>query len=153
MPLRLQERSPIMLSAAVVAALSMGTGSIAAFLGGVWFGIAFSVLAVVITCAVLSLAMVVLIVDQNGLVVRSSLFGFRVLSVPLTEMVSVSVQDFRALPWGGWGLRRKPGGKALALHGDQAVVIRKNDGRSSWIVIQEADRLSAALQQTMDGPA
>ncbi|GAA1156241.1 hypothetical protein GCM10009673_05750 [Nesterenkonia sandarakina] len=127
----------------------MGVGAAGAFLGGMWFGVTFTLFTVVVMCAVLSLAIVVVAVGHDGLTVRSRVFRVRLMSVPRSEIASVSVQDFRALSWGGWGLRWRQGDKALALDGDQAVVIRKNNGRSSLVVIRESDQLSTALQQIL----
>lgn len=80
--------------------------------------------------------------DNNGLVVRSALLGWRFARIKTKDIVQASVIDVEPMKWGGWGYRG-----SLKLAGTAAVVMRRGPGLHLQLT---GDRVFVV---TMDNPS
>ena len=93
--------------------------------------VALAVLAVWSVAAVMAVSALPLLLflamrvqaDQDGLTVRSTLFGFRFAKIKTEEIEQATVIDVEPMKWGGWGYRG-----SLKLAGTAAVVLRRGPG-------------------------
>lgn len=147
--MNIQQTSPVLLILLFPTTLSGGVGAYFAFEGGLLWGGAMAVTLLLVVAALLSLAWVHIIVDQDRVVARSSIFRFPLLRVRLDQIADVNLDNAFAMNWGGWGYRKNAGDTALILHGSQAAVIEKTNGRKVLIVVDESERLADVLARAV----
>lgn len=82
-----------------------------------------AIVAALSTLPVLLLVAFRVQVDQNGMVIRSALFGIPFVTLPIDEIERAAILDVEPMKWGGWGYRG-----SLKLAGTAALVLRRGPG-------------------------
>lgn len=142
----IEQTSPVMFGVIVPVALLSGVGAFFAFEGGIVFGVIMSVVLAAVIVGLLSFAKITITVDRNGVVARSSIFGFPLLRVRRSQIATVTLDQTAAMSWGGWGYRMKSEGTALILRSGQAAVIEKTNGKKVLFAVDEAEQLAETLK-------
>lgn len=84
-------------------------------------------------------------VDHNGIEARPVL-GWPVFSVAADEVETVSVGHVTPFTeFGGWGLRWIPGGFGIVMRSGEAIVIKRKNGKTFTITIDDAEAAAKAL--------
>ena len=95
-----------------------------------------------------------LVLDAAGVHLSFGPWGWPRREVPWSGVRSVAVVDVRWLPWGGWGLRWRPGhGTAALLRQGPGVEFGLVDGRVLVVTVDEAEAaVDAARTWLVDPP-
>ena len=86
-------------------------------------------------------------VRSDGLFVRFRPFHLRFKRISLENVVSVESITYSPMSYGGWGLRRVPGGKAYNALGNLGVRLDFTNGKHLLIGSQRADELAEPIRQ------
>ena len=84
------------------------------------------IIAIVVALSTLPVLLLVAFrvqVDQNGMVIRSALFGIPFVTLPIDQIERAAILDVEPMKWGGWGYRG-----SLKLAGTAALVLRRGPG-------------------------
>lgn len=79
------------------------------------------------------------------------LFGFPRVHVPLGQITEASAGTVRAVNYGGWGLRLRPGGdSAILTRSGPALIVGRTDGSRLNITLDNPDRPAAVISTLLD---
>ena len=101
-----------------------------------------------VAVAVLTVSTARIVVDSRGLRIGFGPWGWPHLNVALREIEYAEVAQVRALEWGGWGYRARPGGRALVLRNGPGVRLELSDQRVFMATVRDP-RTVAGLVNTM----
>lgn len=86
---------------------------------------------------------VTVLVDAEGLQVRSRVAGVRLARVPAEDVAGVEVQELDAMRWGGIGLRPGPDRTSFIVDaGGPGLVVHRRDGRRLALQVTEGDQVA-----------
>lgn len=108
-----------------------------------------------------ALTRVEVVVDTDGLRVRSQLLPLTVLRVAAVDVLGVGSADLDPMVWGGWGLRWLPGSTAYIGSGGPGIVVHRRSGRQLAVELSEGEQaagdgaaaLRAVAAQALAGTA
>lgn len=137
-----------MLGFLCLAAAGTAAGAVACFLStepvwAAWLLVGVSAFFAVLIAAFRSLT---LSVDEQG--VRAVWGGLVGQRVALADIKAVTVERYRALPFGGWGWRANmKGDRAFSVIGvPDAVVMELQNGRKVWVTLKAPQEAAEAVR-------
>lgn len=135
----------------LVAGVAGGMGVVALVQGQPWWLLLLLVLVGVGTWVIAwAWSAVRVVVDAEGLEIRSRTLPLRVARVPAAEVAGVEVAALEAARWGGIGLRALPGRTAyiVALEAP-GIVVHRRDGRRLALQVTEGDQVARDGARTL----
>lgn len=112
-----------------------------------WSGLLCGVVGVAIAVSGIVFGRLTLVLDAQGVHLSLGPWHRPRRDVPWHEVRSVSVVDVRALPWGGWGMRWRPGhGTAALLRQGPGVEFALVDDRVLVVTVDEPEAAAAAAR-------
>lgn len=116
---------PVVLAVAVLGTIP--------FLGGVlrWVPVVVAVLVGLFTAAVVE-------IDDGGVTVRFGWFGWPRRRIRLEEIARAEAMDVKAIAYGGWGYRTRPGVSALIVRNGDAIRVVCRDRRDLVVTVDDA---------------
>lgn len=93
---------------------------------------------------------VTVLVDVDGLQVRSRVVGVRLARVPAEDVAGVEVQVLDPMRWGGIGLRPGPDRTSFIVDaGGPGLVVHRRDGRRLALQVTEGDQVARDGARTL----
>lgn len=89
-------------------------------------------------------------VGRKKVVVTGGLFGWPRLSVALDSVVEALPTTARVRQWGGVGLRTRPGATGIITRGGEALELRRTDGTTVVITVDDADTAAGAINSLLE---
>jgi hypothetical protein len=77
-------------------------------------------------------------IDGSGVTVRFGWFGWPRRRIRLDEISRAEAVDVRAIAYGGWGYRSRPGVSALIVRNGEAIRVVCRDRRDLVVTVDDA---------------
>ncbi|MDR7233024.1 hypothetical protein [Agrococcus sp. BE272] len=94
---------------------------------------------------VIGIARIRVVVDADGLRVRSALLGFPLRRIPTARIRVAEARLVEPLHWGGWGYRGLPGHVAVVLRRGPGIVVTTREGARFAVTVDGAQVGAAVL--------
>lgn len=112
-----------------------------------WSGLLCLAAGVVVVVAGIVFGRLALVLDATGVHLSFGPWGRPRRDLPWSAVRSATVVDVRWLPWGGWGMRWRPGrGTAALLRQGPGVEFGLADGRVLVVTLDEAQAAADAAR-------
>lgn len=126
-------------------------GAVLVAVGGsgasLWSGLLCLAAGGIVVAAGIVFGRMTLVLDATGVHLCFGPWGVPRRDVPWSDVRSATVVDVRALPWGGWGMRWRPGrGTAALLRQGPGVEFGLADGRVLVVTLDEAQAAADAAR-------
>ncbi|MBA2694921.1 MAG: hypothetical protein H0U62_03535 [Actinobacteria bacterium] len=146
LPWRCDSRSGSLEGAAIFVLVVLGAaGVLVVVSGGGWLlGVLLGVGGLVAATLTWAAAEVRVLVDGDGLRVRSRRLPLTVLRVPAREVLGARAMDLDPMVWGGTGLRWLPGSTAYLGSGGPGIVVHRRSGRRLAVQLAQDEQAAVA---------
>lgn len=146
LPWRCDARSGSLEGAAIFVLVVLGAAGVLVLVsGGGWLlGGCLVVGGLVAATLTWAAAEVQVLVDGEGLRVRSRRLPLTVLRVPAREVLGARAMDLDPMVWGGTGLRWLPGSTAYLGSGGPGIVVHRRSGRRLAVQLTQDEQAAAA---------
>jgi hypothetical protein len=112
-----------------------------------WSGLLCLAAGVIVAASGIVFGRMALVLDATGVHLSFGPWGLPRRDVPWSAVRAATVVDVRWLPWGGWGLRWRPGhGTAALLRQGPGVEFGLADGRVLVVTLDEAQAAADAAR-------
>ncbi|MFE0171623.1 DUF1648 domain-containing protein [Streptomyces sp. NPDC059002] len=90
-------------------------------------------------------------VDRRGLTVSPGALPWPRVRLPLDRMERADSDSVNALAdYGGWGYRIRPGGSGIILRSGEALVVRRANGKSFAVTVEDSGTAAALLNTLVE---